>query len=100
VSDEQIEPTTKIVKVYVTDRPRFLGVFHYGPAIDDTGVGRAGPLGTVSHVGPCKCGDPTHTFPNWYSVTPCVYIKGFGRILTIRIPWVVAYALSWATGRE
>lgn len=94
------EQDAAVVKIYVTDRPRFLGLFHWGPGAEATpgAVQRAGYVGVIGQVGPCRCGDPSHTYPQWYSVTPCVYVQLFGHILTCRIPGGLARALLWISG--
>lgn len=91
------EDATVIVKIYVTDKPRFLGLFHWGEAHEGTpGVAQdTGMVGVIGQIGPCKCGDPTHTFPRWYSLIPCVYVAAGGRILTCRIPEWLCSALLW-----
>lgn len=83
--------------VYITDRPRFLGLFHWGPAGEGTpGIARrAGHVGVIGQIGPCRCGDSSHTFPRWYSLTPCVFVRAGGHILTCRIPeWIASAVLS------
>lgn len=89
--------TGEIVKVYVTNKPRILGIFHYGPVGEGTpGAARhAGVVGIIGHIGPCRCGDPTHTFPRWYSLTPCIYVRLGNRIATIRIPSWLAMTFLW-----
>lgn len=91
------QPTGEVVKVYVTDKPRILGIFHVGPTGDGTpgATQHAGYVGLIGQIGPCRCGDPSHTFPRWYSLTPCVYVRANGFIVTCRIPGVVARALLW-----
>ncbi len=87
----------EVVKVYVTDKPRILGIFHFGPTGEGTpgAVKHAGHFGVIGQIGPCRCGDPSHTFPRWYSLTPCVYVRAFGSIVTMRIPGWLASALLW-----
>jgi hypothetical protein len=91
-----------VVKIYVTDRPRFLGLFHWGPTAEGApgAIRRAGFAGVIGQVGPCRCGDPSHTFPRWYSMTPCVYVHVFGKILTCRIPGWLCSALLWLKGNS
>lgn len=87
-------------KVYVTDERRILGLFHCGVAEAETKemLVRAGHCGLIACIGPCRCADVTHTFPRFYSVTPCVYVRGFGRILTMRIPMWVLHAILSISG--
>lgn len=90
-------PTGEVVTMYISDKPRFLGIFHYGPAGEGTpgAAKHAGYFGVIGQIGPCRCGDPSHTFPRWYSLTPCIFVRFSGSILTCRIPGWFARALLW-----
>lgn len=90
---------TVLMRVYMTDKPRVLGLFHFGHAV------AAGPAakkkhwgGLIMHAGPCKCGDPTHKYPTYYSMTPCLFINVLGEFVSMRIPWLVFDALQWFAG--
>jgi hypothetical protein len=87
-------------KAYVSDRPRILGLFHFGDAAgekEDT-LKRAGRMGLIAHIGPCKCDDPAHTFPAYYSIAPCVFVRVSGHIITMRIPMGALHAILWLKG--
>jgi hypothetical protein len=76
------------IKIYQTDLPRVLGLFHFARSYAGTPGAdkRAGSFGVISQVGPCRCGNPSHSFPRYYSVTPCVYVRALGWMLTVRVP--------------
>jgi hypothetical protein len=88
------------VKAYVSAEPWILGLFHWGAAAgesDDT-LKRAGHLGVIARIGPCSCADPTHLFPKYYRITPCVFARAFGHILTMRISMRILRAILWIEG--
>ena len=87
-------------KAYVSASPRILGLFHFGNAAgekEDT-LERAGRMGLIAHIGPCKCENSAHTFPLFYSIVPCVFVRAFGHIVTMRIPMGVLHAVLWLKG--
>lgn len=90
----------EMLKVYMTDAPRAFGLFHLGLVGDATpgAVDRAGIAGLIYQIGPCKCGNPTHKYPQYYSATPCVYFILGVKIITVRVPWLVSDALRWLSG--
>lgn len=93
------EQTPQLMRVYMTDKPRVLGLFHFGKAVPyGSAVKRKNYGGLIMHVGPCKCGDPSHTYPEYYSMQPCLYVNVFGRFASVRIPWVVLDAIQWVKG--
>jgi hypothetical protein len=51
------------IKIYTTDQPRILGLFHFARSYAGTAGAdaRAGHIGVIGQVGPCRCGNPTHT---------------------------------------
>ena len=87
-----------VIKIYTTDQPRILGLFHFARSFAGTAGAdaRTGYFGVIGQVGPCKCGDPTHTFPRYYSITPCVYVRALGWMFTCRIPTWLCDALLGA----
>lgn len=93
------EQMTQMVTVYMTDKPRVLGLFHFGHAIAQGAAAKRKHYGgLIMWVGPCKCGDPTHTFPRYYSMEPSLYVNLFGSFIALRLPWVVFDALQWFKG--
>jgi len=88
------------VKAYVSDEPRIIGLFHWGVAAGESPgtLQRAGRLGLIAHIGPCKCDNPAHVFPRWYSIAPCVFVRALGRVLTMRIPMWSLHAILWFKG--
>lgn len=89
----------KAVKVYMTEKPRVGGLFHHGRAEAHGAAKRwKNRGGLIMHIGPCKCGDPTHKFPQYYSATPCLYLNLGGHFVSVRIPWMVFDAIQWVSG--
>lgn len=93
------ELTPKLVRVYMTEKPRVLGLFHFGTSVAH---GRAAQwknlIGLIMHVGPCKCGNPEHKFPEYYSMNPCLYVNLMGQFASVRIPWIAFDAIQWLKG--
>lgn len=92
--------TSLIVKAYVSTRPRIFGLFHWGKAAGDSPrtLERAGYFGLIANIGPCGCPDPKHKFPEYYSITPCVFVHFFGKILTMQISKGILSAILWFQG--
>jgi hypothetical protein len=86
----------EVIQAYVSDRPWRFGFFHW--AHDGGGYVPSSHFGFAACIGPCKCGDPTHSFPAYHSLTPCVYVRGFGHVLTCRLPRLVLDALLYFQG--
>lgn len=93
------EDPAVLMRVYMADKPRVLGLFHFGHAVATGSASKKQHWGgVILHMGPCKCGDPTHKYPEYYSMTPCLFVNALGEFVAMRIPWFVFDAIQWITG--